>query len=62
MSGSNKKKWNPEDGFDCLNTGKGTIVDQFDNEDALVMTPDERREQMIKDALEVGLVQKQKLD
>ena len=34
MSGS-RKRWNPEKGFESVNTGKGTIAEQFDDEHTL---------------------------
>ena len=55
MSGS-RKRWNPEKGFESVNTGKGTIAEQFDDEHALVYTPEERKEQLIKDTMEHELI------
>ena len=52
------KVWKPEDGFGGEEAGKGTIMEQFDDMDALVFTPEERKEQLIKDTIEVDLMLK----
>ena len=55
MSNS-KQRWNPEKGFESVTTGEGTIAEQFDDEHALVFTPEERKEQLIKDTMEYELI------